>query len=403
MKANESIPKYNAKVREYTNYAARQVKDVCKTVGSRPAGGENETKAQERFAEELKKSADSVSVEPFSLSPKAYLGWALPFAVIMIVANVLFFFGFGVASLALAAVSLFFVGTEFFLGGSTLDPFFKKSESRNVVAVRKSGGEIKRRVILCGHADSSYTWRFKISGGKNLISLFLVGVVVTLAAAAYCVARGGLLQAPENDFIVTVVKWVLLAWCVEFLITAFFINFKTPVEGANELTGAFAAMAAMKYLSDNEFCFENVEVCAVITGGADAGLRGAKALVKAHRKEWNGTETVFIGVDALHDFDAFALNAKADPKAAALLKQAAQNAGVELQTRAFAGDAAVIGKAGVSCATLAAGSAATAKLYGTKADNVESLSLKAIEGGVNILLETVFLCDEQGLTAQYHA
>ncbi len=394
MKANESIPKYNAKVREYTNYAARQVKDVCKTVGPRPAGEENEAKTQQRFAEELKKYSDSVAVEPFDLHPRAYLGWAPAFAAIMIAANVLFFFGFAVVSLALAAISLFFVGTEFFLGGSTLDPFFKKRQSSNVVAVRKAGGETARRVILCGHADSSCEWRFKAAGGKNLIALFLVGVILTLAAAAYSVARGGLLKAPENDFIVTVVKFVLLAWCVEFLITAFFINFKTPVDGANELTGALASMAVMKYLSDNEFRFENVEVCAVVTGGADCGLRGAKALVKAHKSEWKDAETVFISVDALHDFDAFALNAKADPKAAALLKQAAKNAEIDLGKGAFAGDSAVIGKAGVSCATLAAGSAATAKLFGTKADNVESLSLKAIEGGVNVLLETVFLCDE---------
>ena len=395
MKANESIPKYNAKVREYTNYAARQVKDVCKTVGPRPAGEENETKTQERFGEELKKYADTVSVEPFDLHPKAWLGWAPAFAVIMIIANVLFFFGFGIVSLALAAVSLFFVGTEFFLGGSTLDPFFKKRESRNVIAVRKAKGETKQRVILCGHADSSYEWRFKISGGKNLIALFLVGVILTLAAAVYSVARGGLLKAPENDLVVTVVKFVLLAWCVEFLITAFFINFKTPVDGANELTGALASMAVMKYLSDNDFRFENVEVCAVVAGGADAGLRGAKALVKAHKDEWKGTETVFISVDALHDFDAFAVNTKADQKAGALLTQAAKNAEIDLTERAFAGDSGVIGKAGVPCATLAAGSAATAKLFGTKADNAESLSLRAIEGGVNVLLETVFLCDEQ--------
>ena len=395
MKANESIPKYNAKVREYTNYAARQVKDVCKTIGPRPAGEEAETKAQERFAEELKKYSDSVSVEPFNLSPKAFLGWAPAFAIIMIAANVLFFFGFAVVSLALAAISLFFIVTTFSLGGSTLDPFFKKRESHNVVAVRNAAGEMKKRVILCGHADSSYEWRFGVSGGKKLIALFLVGSIVTLAASVYCVATGNLLQAPDHDFIVAVVKWVLLAWCVEFIFCAFFINFKTSSDGANELTGSFAAMAAMKYLSDNDFRFENVEVCAVITGGADAGLRGAKALVKAHKKDWNGSETVFISVDALHDFDAFAVNTKADPKASALLKQAAKNAEIDLSEIAVAGDAAVIGKAGVSCATLAAGSAATAKLFGSKADNAESLSLKAIEGGVNILLETVFLCDEQ--------
>mgnify|MGYP003294537912 FL=1 len=54
MKASESIPNYRPKLREYTNYTARQIKDVCKTIGPRPSGEENEKKAQERVAAELK-------------------------------------------------------------------------------------------------------------------------------------------------------------------------------------------------------------------------------------------------------------------------------------------------------------------------------------------------------------
>ena len=46
MKANESIANYDIKVREYTNYAIKSIKNVCKNFGPRPVGSEAEQKAQ---------------------------------------------------------------------------------------------------------------------------------------------------------------------------------------------------------------------------------------------------------------------------------------------------------------------------------------------------------------------
>jgi len=226
MKASESINNYNAKLREYANYAARQVKDVCKTIGPRPSGEENEKKAQERFAEELKKYSDTVSIEPFDLHPKAFLGWVPLCAVLMILANLLFFiFGFSVVSLAVSALCLFFIVTEFLFYGETLDPFFPKRTSHNVVAVRKPKGEIKKRIIVSGHVDSSYEWRFTFLGGPKLITLVIggavVGIVIALVAEIYCVATGNLMTTPDNLF-VTVLKWVMLAWCILFFAAIFF-------------------------------------------------------------------------------------------------------------------------------------------------------------------------------------
>ena len=46
MRPNESIPNFDIKVREYTNYALKSIKNVCKSFGPRPVGGEAEKKAQ---------------------------------------------------------------------------------------------------------------------------------------------------------------------------------------------------------------------------------------------------------------------------------------------------------------------------------------------------------------------
>lgn len=413
MKASESIQNYKPKLREYANYTARQIKDVCKNIGPRPTGEENEKTAQERFAKELEKYADSVSIEPFDLHPKAFLGWVPLCAVIMIIANILFFaLNIPVVSLVLSIICLFFIVTEFLFYGETLDPFFPKRTSRNVVAKYNANGTAKKRIIVSGHSDSSYEWRYTYLGGPPLVTLVIggavVGIVLALAAQIYALVAGN----PDNLFM-DIMKWVLLAWCILYAFAIFFLNYKKPVEGANDnLTGAVSSMAVLKYLKDNNLRFEDVEVWALLTGAEEAGLRGAKAFAKQHKKELEDMETVFIGVDTLRDFDFYAIysrdmtfTVKSDERVCALLKQAALNAGMDLPFKSIflgASDAAAVCKAGFAGATLAAMDPAPARYYHTRLDTGDNLDLKSIETGINIMLEAVFLYDEQGLTTEYH-
>ena len=53
MKSEESMPNYRPKVREYTNYAIKSVKNVCKAYGPRPVGSEAEKQAQEYMVNDL--------------------------------------------------------------------------------------------------------------------------------------------------------------------------------------------------------------------------------------------------------------------------------------------------------------------------------------------------------------
>ena len=90
MKANESIPNFDIKVRENTNYAIKSIKNVCKSFGPRPVGGEAEKKAQEYMLADLQKFCDEATRQEYKCSDKAFMSW-VPIGAALLILNAIFF------------------------------------------------------------------------------------------------------------------------------------------------------------------------------------------------------------------------------------------------------------------------------------------------------------------------
>lgn len=412
MKAQDSVKNYPSALREMTNFSVRGIKKICKDVGPRPAGSEQEHEAQKLMAAELDGACDKVEIEPFDVHPGAFLGWILTDGIMMIAAIVLFFFGMSAIALALCVLSLIFAIVEFLLYKKLLDPFFPKKTSHNVVAVRKPKGEVKRRIIFSGHADSANEWRFTYYGGSKLlvpiIGLSFVGILLGLVLGIWAVAAGHAFSAADSGAL-NVMRYVFLAWIPILFTALFFENKKRPVMGANDdLTGCFISMAVVKYMQQHDIRFENTEVWAVLTGSEEAGLRGAKAFCKAHKNELSDVETVFVGLDTIRDYDFAAVysrdltgTVKNDAGACALVKEAAKQTGLDLPYKSVffgATDAAAVTQAGMKAVSVAAMDPAPAKYYHTRLDTADNLDIKTVEAVLDVALETAFLFDEKGLS-----
>ena len=89
MKSSESIPNFDIKVREYTNYAIKSIKNVCKNFGPRAVGTQAEKNAQEYMKADLEKFCDEVRREEFRCSDKAFMAWVPVCAILLIVSSVL--------------------------------------------------------------------------------------------------------------------------------------------------------------------------------------------------------------------------------------------------------------------------------------------------------------------------
>ncbi len=423
MKAYESHAHYSSKVRECSNFAIREIKKVCKEVGPRPAGYEGEKKGQDYIEKLMTPIADEVKREKFTLSPKAFMSWVMIDGALALVAAILGILCFAfnmppvvetvlrIVSVALVVLAVFFLLGEFLFYKQVLDPFFKKEESSNVICTRKASGETKRRIIIGGHMDTAYEWRYTYLGGAKMVTMIVVTAILSLLITLGLSIAGFFVDNRTAEIVLIVVQALAIPALIAVM---FFVNWKLPVDGAaDDLTGVFTSMATLLYLKHNDIRFENTEVVAMSVGAEEEGLRGSKAFAKAHSEEYknDGVETIFIALDTLRDYDFMGVVTKdmtatvgLDKQACALMKKAAENANVPVNfttTPLGSTDAAAMQQGGIKSVAFTSMDPAPARYYHTRDDNVSVLEMKTLEDSLKVVLETVFLFDEQGLKDSY--
>lgn len=418
MKAKESVTNYASSLRMYTNYTVREIKKICKNIGPRLAGSEQEYEAQKYIAKEMETCCDKVDVEEFKLAPEAFMSWVRIDGVLILL-SILFAwinnfvdtsFNFAWISVAFTSIALIFLFCEFLMYWEFYDFLFPKSMSHNSIGVRKASGETKQRIIFSGHVDSSHEWTYTRLGGAPL--LFAVGgygivsMIFVFVSSILIVAGVG---SPELH---QILRCIQLACIPGAIAVMFFVNFNITVEGANDnLTGTMASVAIMKYLEDNNIRFENTEVVAMGAGSEESGLRGSRAYVKRHIDELKEIPTIFIGLETFRDYDSMAVYArdmtgtvKMDPRVCSLVKKAGEYAGVDLPYSSVyvgASDGAAVQKLGIPAVTLASMDPGPPRYYHTRGDTADNMDLKTVEKCLDIALNTLFIYDEQGLKEKY--
>lgn len=412
MKAEESVKNYASSVRMYTNYTVREIKNICKTFGPRPAGYDAEKKAQEHVADELRTCADEVKTEPFKLAPKAFMSWITVDGILVIISCLLNFFGLPYIGLALGIFAVIFMIGEFLLYKEFIDVIVPKKTSHNVYGVKKASGELKQRIIFSGHVDSSYEWTYTYRGGNILLYICGVLAVVSLFFVLISSVLNTFGVLAEGSTFYNIFHYGQFIGIPGGLLAIGFVNFRICVEGANDnLTGTVSSIAILKFLKDNNIDLEHTEVIALSAGAEESGLRGSKAFCRAHKEEFKDVPTIFIGLETFRDYEDIAIyqrdmtgTVKMDARVCKLLKRAGLDAGLDLPYSSVymgASDAAAVQQAGIPAVTLAAMNPGPPRYYHTRGDTADNMNAKTVEKCLEIALNALFLYDEKGLTDEY--
>lgn len=411
---------------ENVDYTVKEITNVIKKYGPRESGNENCYAAQKHMKKELDTFCDETHFEEYKMAPKAFLMFTKFISVLVFVViglgailtftNVFdgFFYPQIMVSVAIA-FSLFITLMEFLLYKPFCDVFHKKVTGRNLVATRKPTGEVKRRIVISGHCDSAYEWRHILYCKGKGMTLLMAGSIGS-AAISLGIALLTIILAVAKvdngfaDFMINYSYYFHFFTMLNMITLFLFVDFKSISPGANDnLTGTYAALCALRMLEEGGVQFENTEVCAMITDGEEAGLRGAKDFAKRHLEEYTGdVETAVLCVDTLTDLEYLNVysrdmtgTVKHSPAFTQLVMDSAIESGHnDLKfANVFFGssDAAAFTQAGITAACLAAMDPTPADYYHNRRDSYDRLNPKAIKTGYEVIMSTIFNFDKYGL------
>ena len=402
---------------ENTKFIVDGIKYVCSKFKNRSAGSISEKMCQKYFKDDLIKWADQVDEESFLIHPKAFMGSITVSGLLNIISAILLWFGLELNSITLptmgTAIVLFSVlldTTESFLYRRFFDFLFPIATSINIMARRAPKGEIKRRIIFGGHADAAYEMTYVLHGQTKTVLPVLAGS--SLGAAFVLISNISLLIhyiAAGNvgmEGVWRAIGLIGLGFIPFFLAVVFFTNWVRVVDGANDnLSACFVAMSVLKEMSEQNIRNENTEVCCLITGSEEAGLRGALAYSERHREELLNIETIFIALDTMREVDqlrVFTLGQNGTQKncdaVGELLINAGNNCGIEIRKSMLlfgATDAEGFSRNGIrSCGFC--GVALKPKLYyHTRFDTWDSINKECLQLSHEICMESARLYDNK--------
>lgn len=415
-----------AVIDENVDYTVKEITNVIKKYGPRESGNENCLAAQKHIKKEMDTFCDETSFESYKMSPKAFLQWTKLVSAAIIVAvvvcgclalsSVITMFLAQCIVCGVVGVSLLITVMEFLMYKQFMDVFYKKVEGHNLLGVRKPSGEIKKRIIISGHIDSAYEWRHIYYGKKFPLMTICMGATIGGAIISFVLSiiaiianfvDMGSFGSFMNDYSYFFHFFTALAMVTLFL----FVDFKTISPGANDnLTGTYAAVSALRMLDMAGIDLENTEVCAMVTDGEEAGLRGCKQWAKDHYDEYvnSGVETAVLCVDTLTDLEYLNVynrdmtgTVKHNQKFSQLVMDAAIEAGHDNLKFAnvFFGssDAAAFSQAGITATCLAAMDPAPADYYHNRRDSYDRLVPKAIKTGYDVIISAILKFDRDGL------
>jgi len=393
-------------------YMVDGITHIIKTFEKRPPGSKGERDAQNYMASELNGYMDKVWTEDFTLHPGAFMGWIYITVACLLLAFASFWF-MRLLTLVFIVLAIIPMVTQLILYKEVYDPLFPKKTSVNVVSVKKPKGEVKRRVILNGHADATWEWtilyKFGFTAFKTVFLVSVIGVLYFVALTIIGLISGGLEFALLDSTVLNILGIVGGVVFLPFWITLiWFSDEKTIVDGANDnLTGCYVPMATAKALKEEGVELENTELMVVLSGSEEAGLRGAKRFAAAHQDMKNDVETIIIPFETIREKDFLSvftrdlnMTVKTDEKLTDLIIKAGKNVGVELKkgmVELGSTDAAAFTQAGFKSVCIGGMDHNLKPYYHTRRDTYDNLDPETLGMALDVAVETVVLFDKEGL------
>ena len=193
---------------------------------------------------------------------------------------------------------------EFVLYREFIDPFFKKTDGYNISGIIEPEQEVKQTVILSGHYDSPYVFRFlnqnqrlyKLRVVLNAVLYFLITGVSLWASYQLLSESSGFSTSPT-------LLYILGAGLIFMSQYFFFVSWDVSPGAGDNLVSAVMVVKLSELFSNQKSDNSSLQHTRLVFFCPDAeesGLRGAREYVKRHRDELQSIPIYNINMDSIY-------------------------------------------------------------------------------------------------------
>jgi hypothetical protein len=284
------------------------VDKIITATGPRLTGTKATKIASEMIAEEFAKTCDTSVIEKFKVRPKSFLGFIKISVGLYVLSTILLFFNFAVWAAVGFILAVFVMISQFLLYWELFDPLYKQKTGYNVIGTIDPPGEVKQQIIVAGHHDSAYEFRFlsrmpRLYSIRILIAFISIGfsIIFSIWWAIVKISSG------ENPLFADVFRIALVISFIYIIPLYFFIKNKgTPGAGDNLIASGIAKVmgdifGGMKQKGSP--LLKNTRLIVISFDAEEAGLRGSRRYVKKHLKELTEIPTYVVNIDSIYNAD----------------------------------------------------------------------------------------------------
>lgn len=356
---------------------------------------------------------DTTRMHKFDVRPSAFFGFLKIAVVFYFLALITLWTQFLGLATILATAPVIVTVFQFFFYKDFISFLYPKKEGQNVVGSIEPEGEVKQQIIISAHHDSAHIFNFLVDDPAGFPRKMQIANAASfgIAIAAWALFIGELLGfSLVTPTYVVAGFFTLLSYNVGQL--WFFYDEKgTPGAGDNMVCTALA-MEVGKHFAQQKKNGQGLKYTRVVVASWDAeeaGLRGARAYLKAYLPELEAVKTYNFNLECMYDYKELGF-LTSDLNAFVQLSESmvdecievGNSLGYAIKKNPFpflAGgtDAAEFAKAGIEATTLAAmnwidkdGMPA----YHTPRDTIEAVDAVAVSRSIELGIQYILKKEE---------
>lgn len=391
-------------LKNYTKSAIDFTRFITTKWNDRLTGSKACLETGDYLFEQFSVYSDKAFKQKFTTNPGAFLGFIRVCVAFFFVSLIGLFTGFYWVSFITSLLSLFIFVFQFFLYYEVLEPFFSKKKAQNIYAFLEPEKEVEQQVVISAHHDSAHIFNFYEKNATHYSIRVNLGIgalfmAIVMASAIFLLNSLHI----EASGLITTLKFISLGLIVLVLPMWFFYDTKkgTPGAGDNIICTAvtFEILKHFYKLKQQNKGLQNTRIIIGSWDAEEAGLRGAKAFVKKHKKLLHSIPTFNYNLECLYNhkemnFITSDINSFVDlsHKMANELVEISKNLGYEIPKVPFpflAGgtDAGEFARGGVKAITLSGmtfGKVDENPSYHTTRDTVDKVDPIAVSRSIEI-------------------